>query len=298
MVMVTQKKQRRVSDSVLPALGLRKNSGVTARGGHVTSSSTHTSPHPWAVINFDIFWVLLGPNTRCADRLSKACGPKSNTNGAANSSWNSCHACHCTRTNGHDCTKCRSTQGQDSPSQCKQTDNNNDEDDDECLKNHKEGQSSPSSTTSFNKIQNIHEYLKKCPPSRKNSRRSDGCDEREDEEGDTWARPHLSTNDSVGIVSRDKTGGGEKCDEDGSVWCGSQGVGGGRRCSQVEEGGGGVSKPSGGGVGREGGGPPRPSPFASSSTSCSSCCSCRCCSCCGCGCCSTMHQVRSIKKVG
>ncbi|XP_071546760.1 NAD(+) hydrolase sarm1 isoform X13 [Panulirus ornatus] len=72
-------KRRRVSDSVLagvlPALGLRKHSSVVnTRGGHLSSASTLTSPLPWAVINFDIFWVLLSPNTKCGERLAKSCG--------------------------------------------------------------------------------------------------------------------------------------------------------------------------------------------------------------------------------
>lgn len=75
-------KRRRVSDSVLtgvlPALGLKKNAAnINTRGGHLASSSTVTSPLPWAVINFEIFWVLLSPNTKCADRLAKSCGVRS-----------------------------------------------------------------------------------------------------------------------------------------------------------------------------------------------------------------------------
>ncbi|XP_063841953.1 NAD(+) hydrolase sarm1-like isoform X8 [Scylla paramamosain] len=75
-------KRRRVSDSVLtgvlPALGLKKNSShINVRGDHLASSSTVTSPLPWAVINLEIFWVLLSPNTRCADRLAKSCGLRS-----------------------------------------------------------------------------------------------------------------------------------------------------------------------------------------------------------------------------
>lgn len=74
-------KRRRVSDSVLagvlPALGLRKHSSIiNTRGGHLTSTSTLTSPLPWAVINFDIFWVLLSPNTKCGERLAKNCGAR------------------------------------------------------------------------------------------------------------------------------------------------------------------------------------------------------------------------------
>ncbi|XP_069172383.1 NAD(+) hydrolase sarm1 isoform X7 [Procambarus clarkii] len=72
-------KRRRVSDSVLggvlPALGLRKQSSLlSTRGEHLASASTLTSPLPWAVINFDIFWVLLSPNSQCGERLAKTCG--------------------------------------------------------------------------------------------------------------------------------------------------------------------------------------------------------------------------------
>ncbi|KAK4307576.1 hypothetical protein Pmani_020660 [Petrolisthes manimaculis] len=291
--MVVQKKQRRVSDSVLPSLGLRRNSGVSARGGHLASSSTYTSPHPWAVINFDIFWVLLGPNTRCADRLSKECGPKS-TNGASNTSRNTCHTCHnCKQTNGHVYTKC-CPQGQQQhwpSSSCKQTENN-----DGCVNYPKEGQTLPSFSSlvknGYESLKNSREGEDSCPPYRKDS---NGRNEKVDGDADdTWDRPpHLHGTDSRGIVSRDKTS-GEKSDvveDDGSVWCASQGVGGvdgdgGRLYSQEEEEEEeksiSSSKPSGG-VGREGGGPPRPSP-----------CSCSCCCCC-CSC-STMHQVRNIKK--
>lgn len=87
-------KRRRVSDSVLtgvlPALGLKKNAGnINIRGGHLASTSTVTSPLPWAVINFEIFWVLLSPNTKCADRLAKSCGLRSFQ---GSDSPHSCHA--------------------------------------------------------------------------------------------------------------------------------------------------------------------------------------------------------------
>ncbi|XP_063611289.1 NAD(+) hydrolase sarm1-like isoform X1 [Penaeus indicus] len=62
-------KRRRVSDTVLggvlPALGLKHQQGIQTRGGHLGSGSTLTAPNPWAVINFEIFWVMLSPKGSC-----------------------------------------------------------------------------------------------------------------------------------------------------------------------------------------------------------------------------------------
>lgn len=97
-------KRRRVSDSVLtgvlPALGLKKNaSHINTRGGHLASTSTVTSPLPWAVINFEIFWVLLSPNTKCADRLAKSCGLRSFQGSGGQHSCHEDHTCQ----KAHDC---------------------------------------------------------------------------------------------------------------------------------------------------------------------------------------------------
>ncbi|CAL4122768.1 unnamed protein product [Meganyctiphanes norvegica] len=72
-------KRRRVSDSViagvLPALGLGKGGMVQATGGHLgNTTSTFTTPLPWAVINLDIFWVMLSPNSECTSCGAKASG--------------------------------------------------------------------------------------------------------------------------------------------------------------------------------------------------------------------------------
>ncbi|KAK8744368.1 hypothetical protein OTU49_000766 [Cherax quadricarinatus] len=94
-------KRRRVSDSVLagvlPALGLKKHSSsLNTKGGHLASASTLTSPLPWAVINFDIFWVLLSPNSHCGERLAKTCGVRGGCGSRAHphSSPGGPHTCH------------------------------------------------------------------------------------------------------------------------------------------------------------------------------------------------------------
>ncbi|KAG7176245.1 Sterile alpha and TIR motif-containing protein 1-like [Homarus americanus] len=94
-------KRRRVSDSVLagvlPALGLKKHSSViNTRGGHIAAASTVTSPLPWAVINFDIFWVLLSPNSQCGERLAKTCGVRGGC--AAHTRGSSPHTCQASHT--------------------------------------------------------------------------------------------------------------------------------------------------------------------------------------------------------
>ena len=67
-------KNRRVSDSIIsnfvPNLGLNREQ-VNAKSSYLSSLSTNTSPLPWAVINFDIFWVMLSANSQC-----KHCGSK------------------------------------------------------------------------------------------------------------------------------------------------------------------------------------------------------------------------------
>ena len=71
-------KNRRVSDSIIgnfiPNLGLKRDQ-VNAKSGYFSSISTLTTPLPWAVINFDIFWVMLSPNGQC-----KQCDSRYSTN--------------------------------------------------------------------------------------------------------------------------------------------------------------------------------------------------------------------------
>lgn len=77
-VAAEMQKRRRVSDTVLggvlPALGLKHQQGIQTRGGHLGSGSTLTAPNPWAVINFEIFWVMLSPKGSCGGSCGGGCG--------------------------------------------------------------------------------------------------------------------------------------------------------------------------------------------------------------------------------
>lgn len=75
---------------------LRKPSGAGGRCGRVSSISTVSSPLPWAVFNFDIFWVLVNSKGQCGGQTRKECGRQCGGNGHSSTyscSPPKCHEC-------------------------------------------------------------------------------------------------------------------------------------------------------------------------------------------------------------